>query len=155
MEKNTQGFTLIEILIVVVIIAITVSFALFSFGDFGASRRAVVAAEELLSYINLLKQQAILENHSFGIAIKPSYYQIFQLAKDNAWKLIPNRQQTFPSGVTAYLNTHSTSLAPQIIINASGGINAFNLSFGTEKLPTVIKLIGKYNGEISLTKPGL
>ncbi len=40
--KNHKGFTLIEILIVLMIIGITLSFAILSFGDFGEGRKVKV-----------------------------------------------------------------------------------------------------------------
>ncbi len=38
-RADLNGFTLIEILVVIVIVGITLSFALLAFGDFGSERR--------------------------------------------------------------------------------------------------------------------
>ena len=58
--EQRQGFTLVEILIVIFIISIVMTFAVLSLGDFGASRRIVLAAEQFKSDLISIQQEAIL-----------------------------------------------------------------------------------------------
>ena len=87
-KSNKRGFTLIELLIVIVIIGIVSTAAIYSFGDFGASRQAKITAEQFSTYIKLLQQQAILETRTFGIKMTPAAYEIYQLNTRARWQEI-------------------------------------------------------------------
>jgi general secretion pathway protein H len=89
--RNNKGFTLIEIMIVIVIIGITVGFALISFGDFGESRRILFAAEQLMHTMRLAQQQAILESATLGLRIDNTGYQVLQLQNNSDWSPISNK----------------------------------------------------------------
>ena len=56
MTVNNKGFTLIEVMVVVVIIGITIGFAMLSFGDFGQSRRLLTAAEGTLTAFKSIRR---------------------------------------------------------------------------------------------------
>ena len=73
-----KGFTLIEILIVIVIIGITIGFALIAFGDFGEGKRIRFAAEQLINTIKLSQQKAILESSTLGLKVDQSSYRVFK-----------------------------------------------------------------------------
>lgn len=158
--RNKQGFTLIEIMVVIVIVGITVGFALLSFGDFGESKRILFAAEQLTNNLRLAQQQAILETSTLGLRIDNSGYQILQLQNNSEWRQISNKgifkTINFPKNTYITLtNTKSFSLkTPAIIINASGELTPFVLNFGSTKANKVASLEGKRNGDLKLSKVG-
>lgn len=151
-----RGFTLIELLIVIVIIGIVSSVTLYAFGDFGASRKATVAAEQFTSYLKLLEQRAILETSTFGINITPAGYETYRLDNASKWSQMPKNSffhwQAFPAKVLVQLQStiQNHTKRPDIIINPSGDMTAFKLFFGTRGEPELIQLIGKHNGDIVL-----
>lgn len=152
-----KGFTLIEILVVIVIIGITIGFALITFGDFGESRKILYAAEQLEKTLRLAQQQAILENSTLGLRIDNNSYQILKFQNSSQWRPLSKslfKPHYFPKDMRITLKTHfKTNLnEPPIIINPSGETNAFTLTFGTNKEHSIAVLIGKTNGELRFTK---
>jgi general secretion pathway protein H len=152
--RNNRGFTLIEIMIVIVIIGITVGFALIAFGDFGESKRILFSAEQLASNLRLAQQQAILETSTLGLRIDNTSYQILQLQDNAQWQPISNKgifkMTYFPKNTFITLNTdsHPKAGTPSIIINASGDLTPFTLSFGSNKENKLAVLVGSRNGNL-------
>jgi general secretion pathway protein H len=156
--RNNRGFTLIEIMIVMVIIGITVGFALIAFGDFGESKRILFAAEQLAHNLQLAQQQAILETSTLGLKIDSTGYQILQLQNNAQWAPVSNKgifkANYFPKNTVVILNTNTVSRigTPSIIINASGDMTAFSLTFSAGKDNKVATLLGARNGDLKFIK---
>ncbi|WP_082650380.1 type II secretion system minor pseudopilin GspH [Legionella parisiensis] len=154
LKKSNQGFTLIEILIVLVIIGITFGFALLAFGDFGEGRRILFSAEQLVNTLRLAQQQAILGTSTLGLRIDNNGYQVFQLYNNTQWKPISDKgvfkMTYFPQDTRIILKTTNSTPAgvPPIIISASGDMTPFTLSFGSKQDTNLALLIGKHNGEL-------
>ncbi|KTC73470.1 Tfp pilus assembly protein FimT [Legionella bozemanae] len=153
-KRSNQGFTLIEILIVLVIIGITFGFALLAFGDFGESRRILFSAEQLVNTLRLAQQQAILGTNTLGLRIDNNGYQVFQLYNNAQWKPISDKgvfkMTYFPQDTRIILKTSNSTPAgvPPVIIFASGDMTPFTLSFGSKQDNNLALLIGKRNGEL-------
>ncbi len=153
--KNKQGFTLIEILVVLLIIGITLGFALLAFGDFGDKRRIVIAAEQFVNYVKFIQQEAILETGTLGISIDKNGYHAMRFQPPKNWQPMPAKgifhQQHFPSNAVVHLeNSLSESGTPQIIINSAGDMTAFKLIFSSNKQINVADVIGERDGTINL-----
>lgn len=149
---NYHGFTLIEILVVLLIIGITFGFALLAFGDFGEKHRITTAAEQLKQYIHVIQQQAILESNTFGIRFKTDGYETVRFKAPNAWQTIahPNifRYHMFPTHLVFHFVGKIGT--PAIIINASGEMNTFNLELGTNEQSKMITILGQSTGDITI-----
>ena len=146
-----NGFTLIEILVVILIVGITLSFALIAFGDFGQRRRVLVSADQFKNYVQLVQQQAILDSSILGIHIKQNSYQVYQWSASGAWSRMPSNrafhEQHALSGVVFhYRDTPSKPGVPQIMINASGEMTPFTLNIGSASQKAIITVIGEKNG---------
>lgn len=154
MRNDNQGFTLIEILIVLVIIGITFGFALISFGDFGESRRILFAAEQLINTLHLAQQQAILETSTLGLRINNDSYQILQLQNNSLWQPISNKGifkvTYFPKDtkITLKTNYRTQPGTPSIIITSSGDMTPFTLNFSNTENQKIAFIIGKANGDL-------
>jgi general secretion pathway protein H len=70
-----KGFTLIEILVVVTIIAIVTGGALLSFGLIGATGGAARDVERLQSLLVDARDRAELENRDYGVRLLPDGYE--------------------------------------------------------------------------------
>lgn len=153
--KSKAGFTLIEILVVLLIIGITLGFALLAFGDFGTKRRIIVAAEQLVNYIKFTQQVAILEASTLGIHLNSIGYEVMRFSPPNRWQPMSKKtvfhSQYFPSHTCIEIDTAmSQKTAPQIIINPSGEMTAFKLNIGSGQQAHIASVIGKENGRVTL-----
>lgn len=149
-----RGFTLIEIMIVMVIIGITVGFALLSYGDFGASKRILFAADQLVNTVKLAQQQAILTSTTYGLCIDHTSYQILRFNDSSKWQAASNKGlykiNYWPTNTVINLKTYNKPIAgaPAIVINPSGDMTPFSLSLGSGKeIISVIK--ATHNGNLS------
>lgn len=157
---NNRGFTLIEIMVVIVIIGITIGFALIAFGDFGESKRILFAADHLMNTLRLAQQQTILETSTLGLKIDTTGYQFLQLQNNSHWSPLSNKgvfkMTYFPKNTSIKLNiTNSpTQDAPTIIFNPSGDMTPFTLTFGSTKENKIAVITGHRNGDLELHAQG-
>ena len=155
--RNRRGFTLIELLVVLVIIGITLTFALLSFGDFGAKRRVITEAEQFLTQIKLVQHQAMLESTPFSVQIDTQSYHVLRFKPPHQWVAVnakhPLYQHTFPAHVVVRSGNQFSATKLTILIEASGDMSPFELSFGMLHEPEIIRVIGLANGTLTLTKP--
>ena len=155
-RKNSfsSGFTLIEVLVVLVIIGITLGFALISFGDFGASRRMKAEIEHFQQLINVVQEQAILESTTYGINIKTNGYAVLRFKPPAQWEIISShplfREKSFSEGVIAHLESPTATIKSLIIIHPSGNISPFKITFQSSKNHDTLILLGEYNGTVRL-----
>lgn len=74
--RRLAGFTLVELLVVLVILGSLVSLAMFSVGGFGHARELRNEAQRLAALIGLLSEEAVLENREYGLLIRDKGYRV-------------------------------------------------------------------------------
>ena len=155
MPTTKSGFTLIEILVVLVILGITASVALLAFGDFGESRHIEAEAERFLQTTRLIHHHALLEATTYGMKITPSSYQIFRFTPPNTWIPVKSallKSYRFPEKTLLHLDIEATNKQHLIIFQASGEITPFTITFGLKQQPSIAHVIAKDNGTIFLKR---
>lgn len=141
-----QGFSLIELLVVLVIIAITVGFAVTLFSDFGRDRQWKISAQKLQHILVFLRETAVLEGENFVLVIAPTGYHVSGV--ESSSQLARATTGKFPAGGRVVFVPAAPTL--QLEITSSGTLTPFELWMGSAKHPRLANLIGRENGHILL-----
>ncbi len=85
-HARTRGFTLIEMLVVVVIVGILASSVVLGFVGSDREQNLRTEAERLAALIEMARSQAIQRNEEWGVAIAAQDYRFFVLdAQSHRW----------------------------------------------------------------------
>jgi general secretion pathway protein H len=83
-RRFVAGFTLLEIMVVLVLIGIITSFAVLSIGG-GPGERLANEAQRLAALVELHQQEAILNGEPRGVRFNRAGYAILSLGEDGQW----------------------------------------------------------------------
>ncbi len=139
--KLLQGFTLIEIMVVLVIISITVTFATITLLPWWQKRQITEFTQQVVSSMKYLQARAIISQSYFGMTLNETSLQFFQ-RKNNQWQTDPRLTQiNWPNNSEIQLNVagqtagiEKKSDAPQIIFSPNGVITPFTLLVKTSRI---------------------
>lgn len=137
------GFTLIEMLVVVVIIAIISASILLSTGATGRDRELEQASERMLALLNYTREQAEVRTREFGLLCTETGYQFVSFdPRRNEWVTVDTdetlRARDLPEGLTFNLQVEgrpivltrppdSKDFTPQVMIYSNGDLTPFQL----------------------------
>ncbi|ULT73060.1 MULTISPECIES: type II secretion system minor pseudopilin GspH [Pseudomonas] len=136
-RSHSKGFTLIEVLVVVLIIALSAGMIGLINPD-SASRQARREGDRLLALLQLLRQQAVLSNSDYGLRIEPDAYSVMRLDDQGQWLADRDwRAQSLPGSLRLRLEIAEASPAlgqavsrsalPQLLVLSSDETSAFTL----------------------------
>lgn len=173
-RRSHDGFTLLEILAVIVIIGITVSFASLSLSSRAVDERLVTEADRLLVLLKLAADEAVVQGEELGLLLAGDGYAFYHL-EDHKWIAYPEgplRERTLPDGTRLYLasegreefqlpkpkdndknaETKKKQTEPQILMLSSGELTPFVLELRAGHLPVYYRVEGKITGQISMER---
>lgn len=107
---RSQAFTLIEILIALVIVAIVTAVAVMSFGDFGRKRREQLTIISVRNHLEAARQEAILSTGTIGLRFNQHGYRFYRYWID------PNSGRKYWRPITSDLSQPHAFLGPTIVI---------------------------------------
>jgi general secretion pathway protein H len=167
---RSKGFTLVEILVVVVIMAIVISLAILSVGTTGRDSQLDEESRRIEGLVGLLHERALLEGRDFGLRIEPAAYEfVVYDARRDRWMTLDQehefRHRDLPKGLSFQLQLDSqivvikpidrslsndkTPPAPQLAIAASGEGTPFRLTLLRDGTPSKASVDGDALGKIS------
>jgi general secretion pathway protein H len=167
---RSRGFTLVEILVVVVIMAIVISFAVLSIGTTGRDSQLDDESRRIEGLVGLLHERALLEGRDFGLRIEPTAYEfvVYDSRRDR-WMTFDQehefRHRELPKGLSFQLELDSQIVvikvldrklssnaappAPQLAIAASGEGTPFRLTLRRDGTPSKASVDGDALGKIT------
>jgi general secretion pathway protein H len=173
-SSRAHGFTLVEILVVVVIMAVVVSLAVLSMGVTGRDAGLDDETRRIEGLIGLLHERALLEGRDFGLRLEPAAYGfvVYEPFKDQWLPLDQEhefRHRDLPKGLSFELQldsqtvvlkpvdktfstdrSHQAQAPPQVAIAASGEGTPFRLTLTRDQTKTRATVIGDALGKVSL-----
>ena len=155
--RNQTGFTLLEVLVVVLIIGITLSLAVINLGD----RQEDLIEEEgrrLSALIKLASEEAIMNGEELGLMLGEKSY-LFSRLEGEEWQPLAEdrqfRQRQFPHGMTLGLELEERPVIldedqeqPHIFILSSGELTPFLLTLRSADEVWKYELTGHFNGQL-------
>jgi general secretion pathway protein H len=166
---RSKGFTLVEILVVVVIMAVVISLAVLSIGVTGRDAQLDEESRRIEGLLGLLHERALLEGRDFGLRVEPDAYEfvVYVPARDR-WERMNQEQQfrhrDLPKGISFELQLDSQTVVlkpvdknlttdqlptPQIAIAASGEGTPFRLTLLRDQTNARAAVQGDALGKIS------
>lgn len=169
--RQQKGFTLLEILAVVVIIGITITFASLSLGSRAGEDRLASEAERLQALLVLAADEAIVQGEEIGLLVAADGYAFYHL-QENQWTAFEQgslRERSLPAGMTLYLASDGQEdvqiplpkdqgknpdkqPSPQILMLSSGELTPFVLQLRAEHLNAFYQAEGKITGQIEMKR---
>lgn len=146
---RSKGFTLVEILVVLVIIAVVISITVLSINVTGRDTQIDDETRRIGALVDLLHERALLEGRDFGLRIEPTAYEfvVYDTRRDR-WLTFDQerefRHRDLPKGMSFQLEMDSVVVVlkpidnnlsadtppqrPQVAIAASGDETPFRLT---------------------------
>lgn len=156
-----RGFTLIEILVVVVILAVLAGAVTLAVGSVGGERQLAREAEQLRALLGYACEQAELSGRDLGITFDAHGYR-FSIANRDEWiaaQATELRPRTWFADAAPKLTRDDQPIAiaenspdkPQLVCFSSGELTPFRLELALAALNKRYRLDGEPDGQIKLS----
>lgn len=161
--KGEHGFTLLELLAVLFIIGIIVSFAGLSVGQ-RTSRAAQDEAERLYGLVRMAGEETVLQGRELAVEFTRESYRFLELSNDNQWAPVEEdtlfRERKLPPEVSVELLIEGAAASfgdeknlPRIFVLSSGELTDFEISFNLDD-EKGYTLRGTIDGKLDLSRAG-
>ena len=166
---RSKGFTLVEILVVIVIMAVVISITVLSVSSTGRDSQLDEESRRIEGLVGLLHERALLEGRDFGLRIEPTAYEfvVYDTRRDR-WMMLDQerefRHRDLPKGITFQLQLDSQTVVikpidrnlssgdqpnPQVAIAASGEGTPFRLTLQRDATQAKASVDGDALGKVS------
>jgi len=169
MPKVKNGFTLIEVMVVLIIIGIVTTFAVLAIGDAGQGRRIQAFASKLTHTIQLAQEQAILQHTVIGLQFSSNGYQFYRYDKSqqkNQWQPLTTSSlfafQKTPDYIELNIKIDEKTIlptdvlgklsSPTIVLSSNGNITPFILKLGKRDELPLYQISGKFSGQVNFSQ---
>lgn len=159
-ERCANGFTLLEVLVVVAIAAIVTSLVVLRLGDWRAPGNPATQLERLAALIDHQCEQALFQSRPRGLRVYETGYDFWQSAREG-WVPVPEGDLGQPREWVGGLDVELTidgrpvplgdkTQSPQIVCQPMGELTAFSLRLRTgDQSPS---LSGEPGGRLALER---
>lgn len=141
-QGKAAGFTLIEVILVVLIVGIIISMAGLSIHQGGGDRLVAEEAKRVAALFNLLSQEAIVSGNQFAVRVHQQGYE-FWTYREEGWVLLDQdwmfKPHSWEGAVQVALDVEGEKIrlplqgamepVPQIYLFSSGEKTAYQMLF--------------------------
>ena len=85
MKKASAGFTLLEVMLVVLLMGVAATAVTFTMGDSGPKQTLTKAAEQFIASVDLVLDETVLSGQFLGVVVDEDKYQ-FVIYQDEKWQ---------------------------------------------------------------------
>jgi general secretion pathway protein H len=169
---RASGFTLLEVLVVVVIIGIITSMAVISINVLGGDHEMDQEAARLSAVLGQVREDAMMQGQDVGFRVDATGYDFLRYdSRNDRWLPVTDdpllRERSLPAGLVTSLvlesrevqlkprkqdNAPDAPLSPQVVVQASGDLVPFEIVFRREGTEEVRRVTGTVEGTIQVQK---
>lgn len=167
--KRWNGFTLLEVLVVLLIVGIVASFAVLAVGNRSLDDRLTLEARRLNQLIHLASDTAVIQSTQVGLIVNAHDYRFVAL-RDGKWVPFPApgplRPRKLPEPLTAVLHTDGLNMPeasrkalggednppPQVLILSSGEMTPFRLEVDAAGADAYYRIDADLLGHVKMTR---
>jgi general secretion pathway protein H len=161
-SARVTGFTLIEVMVVVVIIGILINFTVLSLRSHSPADQLNEESQRLKSLIEIASEEALLRSSLIGVDISETGYGFLRL-EEETWQPVNDtllRNRELPEEVSISLtlaqppsdDDDEEKRTPEIILLNSGEITPFDLKISSIHSDDYFRLSGDETGELILDR---
>jgi general secretion pathway protein H len=167
--RTAAGFTLIEMLVVVLIIGVITAGVMLSVSITGTDHELQTETERLATLMNYARDEAELQTRELGLACTPHGYEFLAFDPRTAlWGGIDEddalRARKLPAGLTLHLKVEGRDVIftpplatdqkkPDVMIFSNGDLSAFELTVERDGAARSVTLAIDPKGHIAPTAP--
>ena len=160
LDRRHGGFTLLELLVVLVVIGVMVSMAVLSFGVLGRDRQAEDESRRFWTVLKQAREESELQVEDLGIFVSTGAYEYLRFdPRKNEWQPIEGdelfAQRELPEGLRFRLRLESREVVlkpalpqrgdkdenqknpPHVMVLSSGDVSPFELEIEREGQPAL------------------
>jgi general secretion pathway protein H len=176
-RARAHGFTLLEILVVVVIIGVIVSAATLAIGVLGGDREVEDQTRRFWAVLQQAREEAELQGNDVAVFISASAYEFLRFdTRRNMWVLIQDdelyRPRELPEGLRyrLWLDGREVVLKPQppdrsdedqhkkwppqIMVLSSGDVMPFELRIERDAADALWRVVGAADNDLRIERRG-